>query len=366
MDEVRQAAQIMADLISHFNVAPAQTRKKAPKRKNLRNRHTHDHQKKTLRRGRQDNKAAKPKRSREAINERRDLINSVASIQIPTASIQIPTENIRDKQCHNPKANKNVALVTKPDNRHPSHRLKSSSVVFKTTFDSAHHFETASPERQSDSIAHNMARTRASLAKSGKVYRWARCSKAECGRWRRLNRMVPFESLCQDWKCPDCDEAEEVLEEEIVLQDDMAKRVYAKEKDDFYEHIKKYLESIGLRPQKELVTQIGGQAIDLYRLYREVTAKGGCDAVTSVVGLWRDIYERLNPKGNKVADASYRLKLIYKQCLYLYEQHFFFNIKFLKGSSDAAPYVKPIAISRKRELKLKLDRRTTQKKLNFS
>jgi len=211
---------------------------------------------------------------------------------------------------------------------------------------------------------------RTTFSVQGKAFRWCRCSKPDCRRWRKLPRMCAFESLPPHWTCDlweggSCSLAEDdkLNQDLITLSNLVGQRIYDKERIDFCEHVKQYLWSIGLRLHKDaLYVPIGGEPVDIYRLYREVTYLGGCDAVTAFPGRWGEVYQRISGKA-MFPDAAYRLKRVYKQCLYLYEQHYHFGIRFVKGTSDAAPYVRPIAPSRRRALKSLL--KAASKRLRF-
>mmetsp|Transcript_7755 Transcript_7755/g.12654 ORF Transcript_7755/g.12654 Transcript_7755/m.12654 type:complete len:371 (+) Transcript_7755:48-1160(+) len=180
---------------------------------------------------------------------------------------------------------------------------------------------------------------------SGKATYWAQCTETCCRKWRRLPRMAAHESLHRNWTCPDlkdctCSLAEEKPVGEKVLTKSGERQIYYISKQQFYAHVDKYYASIELRRRKGVMrTVIGYQPVDLYRLYREVIGLGGCDAVTARPGQWGEIFHRMTHF--KVRDASHKLKLLYKQCLYLYEQYFYFGINYKNGVSDSSPYVRP-------------------------
>ena len=53
---------------------------------------------------------------------------------------------------------------------------------------------------------------------------------------------------------------------------------------------------------------LGRKEVDLYRLFREVTAYGGCESVVSKEGTWAKIYRGLDNFSPTETSASYRLK----------------------------------------------------------
>lgn len=162
--------------------------------------------------------------------------------------------------------------------------------------------------------------------------------------------MIAYESLPENWACGHMSDGSCSIAEEKKCADDRLlsaegeQRLYAMQKIQFCKHVAKYLRGIGISVYDEMMAPvIENKPIDLFRLYREVISAGGCDAVTASNN-WRKIFERMT--GVNVPDASYRLKLLYKKNLYLYEQQFFFEIDYLRGISDAAPYTRPICFSR--------------------
>ena len=68
---------------------------------------------------------------------------------------------------------------------------------------------------------------------------------------------------------------------------------------------------------------LGRKEVDLYRLFREVTAYGGCDSVVSKEGTWAKIYRGLDNFSPTETSASFRLKKMYTKYLLAYEKHVF-------------------------------------------
>lgn len=68
---------------------------------------------------------------------------------------------------------------------------------------------------------------------------------------------------------------------------------------------------------------LGRKEVDLYRLFREVTAYGGCDSVVSKEGTWAKIYRGLDNFSPTETSASFRLKKMYTKYLLAYEKYVF-------------------------------------------
>ena len=68
---------------------------------------------------------------------------------------------------------------------------------------------------------------------------------------------------------------------------------------------------------------LGRKEVDLYRLFREVTAYGGCESVVSKEGTWAKIYRGLDNFSPTETSASFRLKKMYTKYLLAYEKHVF-------------------------------------------
>jgi len=143
--------------------------------------------------------------------------------------------------------------------------------------------------------------------------------------------MAPFESISPKWTCNmgswghrlNCSMDEEPLRNEKVLNPAEAHKYYVIEKSNFDNHLASFLEMFSKKMRR--TPMINSKPLDLYRLYREVVAMGGCDRVVQQEGCWTRIFRTLENFSVKVTDASYRLKRYYKHYLYAYEQHFFFG-----------------------------------------
>eukprot|EP00469_Lotharella_globosa_P013456 CAMPEP_0167781722 /NCGR_PEP_ID=MMETSP0111_2-20121227/6093_1 /TAXON_ID=91324 /ORGANISM="Lotharella globosa, Strain CCCM811" /LENGTH=498 /DNA_ID=CAMNT_0007672421 /DNA_START=620 /DNA_END=2116 /DNA_ORIENTATION=+ len=161
------------------------------------------------------------------------------------------------------------------------------------------------------------------------INRWVRCYN--CKKWRRIPLMAPFESISPKWMCSmgnwgqrlSCNMDQEALQNEKVLTPAEAQKYYVIEKSNFDNHLASFLEMFSKKMRR--TPMINSKPLDLYRLYREVVAMGGCDRVIQQEGCWTRIFRTLENFSVKVTDASYRLKRYYKHYLYAYEQHFFFG-----------------------------------------
>lgn len=179
-----------------------------------------------------------------------------------------------------------------------------------------------------------------------KISRWIRCQKPSCRRWRRIHNRVPFESIPSGWVCADnrwdkaerrtCSMEMESAEGETILNAIEACDAYEREKMRFYTHLAEFMRYIGMTITRN--PTLGGKDLDLYRLYREVVDRGGCDAVIKQEGSWARIFRGLPNFTPRATDASYRLKRYYLDYLYAYEQHFFFE----KPLSEITVPVPPI------------------------
>mmetsp|Transcript_4129 Transcript_4129/g.5581 ORF Transcript_4129/g.5581 Transcript_4129/m.5581 type:complete len:762 (+) Transcript_4129:154-2439(+) len=161
-----------------------------------------------------------------------------------------------------------------------------------------------------------------------KLVRWIRCSK--CGKWRKLPTLVPFESLSPLWECSynpiwsqnSCDVEEEQLRPNDIHLDVGQLRVYIdREKALFILDLLAFLRS--RKVFKTRLPVVAGMELDLYRLYREITYVGGFTLANKNDGTWAQIFRRLDNFNDRVTDASYRLKRIYQQYLYPYENAFY-------------------------------------------
>ena len=65
--------------------------------------------------------------------------------------------------------------------------------------------------------------------------------------------------------------------------------------------------------------RLGGQELDLYRMFHEVVCRGGCDAVVRAEGTWANIFRSLDNYTETETSASFRLKKLYRKYLLGFE-----------------------------------------------
>jgi len=92
--------------------------------------------------------------------------------------------------------------------------------------------------------------------------------------------------------------------------DDMERRVFMGDINRFMAEIGKPLSKIPIMGYKEL---------DLFQLFKEVTAYGGFIEVVKNVGTWSKIWKRLGNFDPSITDSSFRLKKNYERYLLDYE-----------------------------------------------
>jgi len=85
----------------------------------------------------------------------------------------------------------------------------------------------------------------------------------------------------------------------------------------FAQEIHKFMSEIGKPLSK--IPIMGYKELDLYQLYREVTAHGGFNEVVKNVGTWSKIWKRLGNFDPSITDSSFRLKKNYERYLLDYE-----------------------------------------------
>eukprot|EP00466_Bigelowiella_natans_P000174 jgi/Bigna1/66119/fgenesh1_pg.1_\ len=168
---------------------------------------------------------------------------------------------------------------------------------------------------------------------SAKESRWVRCSLPSCRKWRRLGNKTPLDKLSYPWQCKynrwdpqysSCSSAEEaLLYDETVLLTHENTQQYAAEKKRFYASLSSFNRQIGRHISRN--PTLGGKDLDLYRLYKEVSVRGGFERVVAVEGTWARIFRTLDNFSSTVTDASYRLRRYYQEFLFAYEQHYFFG-----------------------------------------
>jgi len=85
----------------------------------------------------------------------------------------------------------------------------------------------------------------------------------------------------------------------------------------FTQEIHKFMAEIGKPLSK--IPIMGYKELDLYQLYKEVTAHGGFNEVVKNVGTWSKIWKRLGNFDPSITDSSFRLKKNYERYLLEYE-----------------------------------------------
>jgi len=85
----------------------------------------------------------------------------------------------------------------------------------------------------------------------------------------------------------------------------------------FTQEIHKFMAEVGKPLSK--IPIMGYKELDLYQLYKEVTAHGGFNEVVKNVGTWSKIWKRLGNFDPSITDSSFRLKKNYERYLLEYE-----------------------------------------------
>jgi len=147
-------------------------------------------------------------------------------------------------------------------------------------------------------------------------------------------RWIPFESLPATWTCSknlwnreenSCSIPEEPMATNgIVLNEHELQQDYQDESENFTKHLKQFFLSRNSLFRK--IPKLGGKVLDLYRLYREVTARGGFQKVNTRKGSWIEIFRRMPNYSQRITDASHRLKSHYLIFLHSYEQYYFLGV----------------------------------------
>ena len=81
---------------------------------------------------------------------------------------------------------------------------------------------------------------------------------------------------------------------------------YAREQSEFMYRLKLFIKNRNVGSFKQ--PMLGKREVDLYRLFREVTAHGGCENVVKKEGTWSRIYRGMDNYSPTETSASYRLK----------------------------------------------------------
>ena len=122
---------------------------------------------------------------------------------------------------------------------------------------------------------------------------------------------------------------------------------YGREQSDFMYRLKLYIKNRNIGSFKQ--PMLGKREVDLYRLFREVTAHGGCENVVKKEGTWSRIYRGMDNYSPTETSASYRLKKMYVMVMevtYSYTKYLLdyekemFNFRCL-SASHLADYTLP-------------------------
>lgn len=95
---------------------------------------------------------------------------------------------------------------------------------------------------------------------------------------------------------------------------------------------------------------LGRKKVDLYRLFREVTAFGGGNYVTSKEGTWSAIYRSLENFSQTETSGSFRIKKIFNKYLSDLEKEFFQAILEDREINMEQPVIEPAKLVKKNEL----------------
>ncbi|KAK8807431.1 hypothetical protein WA158_004190 [Blastocystis sp. Blastoise] len=99
------------------------------------------------------------------------------------------------------------------------------------------------------------------------------------------------------------------------------------------------------------IPTFGRREVDLYRLFREVCAYGGCEAVVAREGTWAYIYRSLENYSPTETSASFRLKKMYSKYLLDYEKYLYnfpppSSFKRGRGRGASMHYTTPVYTSK--------------------
>jgi hypothetical protein len=108
------------------------------------------------------------------------------------------------------------------------------------------------------------------------------------------------------------------MDERQVLEDIVSlSSAEERERKIFMGDINKFMAEIGKPLSK--IPIMGYKELDLYQLFKEVTAYGGFTEVVKNVGTWSKIWKRLGNFDPSITDSSFRLKKNYERYLLEYE-----------------------------------------------
>ena len=103
---------------------------------------------------------------------------------------------------------------------------------------------------------------------------------------------------------------------------------YMREQAEFMYRLKMFIKNCNKGTFKQ--PMLGKREVDLYRLFREVTAHGGCENVIKKEGTWSRIYRGMDNYSPTETSASYRLKKMYIPLLSLISSYNKYLIDFEK------------------------------------
>jgi len=133
------------------------------------------------------------------------------------------------------------------------------------------------------------------------------------------------------------------MEERQATEDIVSLSSEERERKIFMGDINKFMAEIGKPLSK--IPIMGYKELDLYQLFKEVTAYGGFIEVVKNVGTWSKIWKRLGNFDPSITDSSFRLKKNYERYLLEYEYKCF-------------PEHKQQALEMEKQLLLKKSQRT--------
>lgn len=160
---------------------------------------------------------------------------------------------------------------------------------------------------------------------------WVKCNI--CGRKRKIPSNVDIDVISPKFKCnlniwdskyASCAVAEEVLTDTKygIIDFSGGYEGYEEEKERFVESLKAFHREHNTNIVVRVPT-LGRKEVDLLRLFREVTSRGGSTSVVLKEGTWAKIYRGLENYSPTETSASFRLKKMYTKYLYQYEQFLF-------------------------------------------
>lgn len=101
----------------------------------------------------------------------------------------------------------------------------------------------------------------------------------------------------------------EVIQNNYTISFNSRTAQYVREQTEFMNRLKLFIKNKNLGAFKQ--PMLGKREVDLYRLFREVTACGGCENVIRKEGTWSRIYKGMDNYSPTETSASFRLKKMY-------------------------------------------------------